>query len=144
MKKQPFFFFLLFAILSIAAIVVLKVASGPAVSDHDSIVSDSRGLPIARPDTTPAPDVPEIDDKPQSAPADSISIDTRPVDDAGYEDGYLQGMDDGALGYKQGTGYDDSSTFPLCRQREQYAAAYREGYEKGYADGRSGCQFSIE
>ncbi|MCH5182073.1 MAG: hypothetical protein J1F06_05510 [Prevotellaceae bacterium] len=144
MKRLPFFLFLLFAALVFFGIVALKMAADPASGDGNDAVSADNRLPMARPDTTMAADAPAFESEIYASPADSISVDARSADDAGYEDGYLQGMDDGALGNAREAGYDDSSTFPSRRQREQYAAAYREGYAKGYADGCDKRQFNID
>lgn len=144
MKRHHFLIFLLVAFLLVAAIVALKTASGGLYSGNPDASDSLRQAPIASPDTTLASDVPQVESETFVSPADSISVDTRPADDAGYEDGYLQGMDDGALGLEKRAGYDESSAFPSARQRQQYAEAYREGYEKGFADGKNGRQFSIE
>ena len=144
MKRIPFFLFLVFAALLIAGIVALKMAADPTATEAEGDASGRRQSLMARPDTSVAADAAVPESETFASPADSLSVDTRPCADAGYEDGYLQGMDDGALGLERGEGYDDSSAFPARRQREEYAAAYREGYANGYADGRAGRQFNIE
>ncbi len=98
---------------------------------------------IARPDTTLTTPLPVLSsDTITSYRTDSLDIDRRPPYEAGYEDGYFSGMDDGSQDELNAT-YDDSSTFPEEQERNTYAAGYREGYRQGFADGKSGKQFNI-
>ncbi len=98
---------------------------------------------IARPDTTLTTPLPVL--SPDTASVyrtDSLGIDRRPPYEAGYEDGYFSGMDDGSQDELNAT-YDESSTFPEENERNTYAVGYREGYKKGFSDGKSGNQFNI-
>ena len=73
---------------------------------------------------------------------EEISRDPRAPYEAGYEDGYLIGMDDGAA-HEEHAQYDEESSFPTAEERETYKRGYREGYSKGFADGEAGKQFGI-
>lgn len=71
-----------------------------------------------------------------------IGHDRRPPYEAGYEDGYAAGCDDGAA-HTEKASYDETSNFARRDDRADYTRGYREGYSKGYEDGRSGKQFGI-
>jgi len=148
MKEQkntgaPRGFFLAVVVgLAMIAIIILskKAAPGPGASMQgvrDSLAS------VAVPDTTLSPDV--LPAEPESvtvALPDTLGRDKRPVAEAGYEDGYLSGMDDGAA-ETEGATYDETSSFPTRHERAVYAENYRKGYAEGYEDGRHGRQFHI-
>lgn len=114
---------------------------------HSSSGGDGFGsAQVAVPDTTVAPDVLSVspDTVVTSVLPDTIlGKDPRDPFEAGYEDGYLNGCDDGAMGQEKAT-YDDSSTFHAPDDRADYARGYREGYTKGYDDGLAGNQFNIQ
>ncbi len=98
---------------------------------------------IARPDTTLTTPLPTLStDTTTTYRTDSLGIDRRPPYEAGYEDGYFNGMDDGSQNDLNAT-YDESSTFPEEHQRNTYTGGYREGYRQGFADGKIGKQFNI-
>lgn len=135
----------LFCLLVVAAIIYLKSANPggknlqPAGSPEDSATQ------MAVPDTTADPAV-------IPAPADTVEYsvlpdtllgkDKRNPYEAGYEDGYAAGCDDGAAHTDHAT-YDESSSFATAKEREAYTNGYREGYAKGYDDGMQGKQFNI-
>ena len=62
--------------------------------------------------------------------------------EAGYDDGYAAGCDDGAAGTDHAS-YDETNNFALPAEKQNYVKGYREGYAKGYDDGRQGKQFNI-
>lgn len=128
----------------VAVIVIMKRAS-------DELPADRRTSPAAEsprmavPDTSVAPGLlPASPDTvvPAQLPDTLLGRDKRPPFEAGYEDGYAAGCDDGAAATER-AGYDESSTFALESERLKYAEGYKEGYAKGFADGKSGTQFGI-
>lgn len=136
---------LLFLLLGIAvtlAIIFLKKASEKTADDSSDSIRPETSSPSV-PDTT-------MDTAFLTAPAETISIalpdtigkDKRPAAEAGFEDGYLSGMDDGAVGEERAS-YDESNNFPTRTEREAYVKGYREGYAKGFEDGSKGKQFNI-
>lgn len=62
--------------------------------------------------------------------------------EAGYEDGYAAGCDDGVAG-QNGMSYDDENTFRRQDDSREYIRGYKDGYTKGYDDGQEGKQFNI-
>lgn len=128
--------------LAMAVVIILSKRAAPGPAEAPSGGSDS--LPaVAVPDTALAPGV--LPAEPESvvvALPDTLGIDKRPAAEAGYEDGYLSGMDDGATDAERAT-YDETSSFPTPRERAVYAENYRKGYAEGYEDGRHGRQFNI-
>ena len=82
--------------------------------------------PRISPRTTPTP----------AQPTDTVSMDLRLPSDAGYEDGYFAGLQDG-LDDMERASYDDTSKFPTEAQRRNYADAYKRGYAQGFADGQN-------
>ena len=63
-------------------------------------------------------------------------------DEAGYEDGYAAGCDDGANDTPRAT-YDETNNFVGRKERQDYVRGYREGYAVGLEDGVSEQQFGI-
>lgn len=104
--------------------------ANPAVAVPDTTI-DSTYLPSS-PDTVVRSEVPDT----------LIGHDRRPPYEAGYEDGYSAGCDDGAAQADRAS-YDETSNFARRADRADYVRGYREGYAKGYEDGRSGKQFGI-
>lgn len=142
-NKATFFFFLLLAILAVGGIIYLKSLSDSS-EDNQALSSEAIGnLPIAVPDTgLLSPDVLETAETLIVAMPDTIGKDKRPAYEAGYEDGYFSGMDDGSQNAERAS-YDDSNSFPTPAEHTAYTKGYSEGYEKGFQDGRDGKQFSI-
>ena len=145
LKKKYTFLLICFGLLCIGAIVWFKLAG-------DKRTSSGRDIPVASPDSSNAVVVPDtsIDagtlssstDSFAVAPPDSIGKDRRPPFEAGDEDGYLAGMDDGAAHTPQAS-YDESHSFKTLDERAAYVRGYREGYAKVFEDGSKGRQFNI-
>ena len=68
-----------------------------------------------------------------SLPDSAIMGDDRPVDRAGFEDGYTSGSTDAAMRQGRGT-YDEQNPYP-SGERSTYIEGYREGYRQGQAFG---------
>lgn len=145
LKNKYTFLLICFGLLCIGAIIWLKLAG-------DKRTSSGRDIPVAPPDSSNAVVVPDtsIDagtlssstDSFAVSPPDSIGKDRRPPFEAGDEDGYLAGMDDGAAHTPQAS-YDESNSFKTIDERAAYVRGYREGYAKGFEDGSKGRQFNI-
>ena len=145
LKKKYTFLLICFGLLCIGAIIWLKLAG-------DKRTSSGRDIPVAPPDSSNAVVVPDtsIDagtlssstDSFAVSPPDSIGKDRHPPFEAGDEDGYLAGMDDGAAHTPQAS-YDESNSFKTIDERAAYVRGYREGYAKGFEDGSKGRQFNI-
>ena len=100
---------------------------------------------MAVPDTTVAPDIlPAAPDTaaPSVLPDTLLGKDRRDPYEAGYEDGYGSGSDDGAARQPRAS-YDETSSFRSAREKQKYAEGYAEGYAKGYEDGEQKRQFNI-
>ncbi|MBP3228716.1 MAG: hypothetical protein J6M53_08065 [Bacteroidaceae bacterium] len=69
-----------------------------------------------------------------SIPDSAYLGDDRPVDRAGYEDGYTSGHTDAAMRQGRGT-YDEQNPYPTG-ERDAYVRGYREGYNAGQNYGR--------
>ena len=107
--------------------------------------ADTASRRIAIPDTTVAPDLlpPTADSLDFSVLPDTLlGKDKRNPYEAGYEDGYGAGCDDGAVGTHRAS-YDETSNFHTQVEKQNYTKGYREGYAKGYDDGSNGKQFNI-
>ncbi len=128
-----------------AGIVFLKTTTQTTAEKTADTNNANKETQVAIPDTTadtsslpPAPDTVAVSALPDSI----LGRDKRGPYEAGYEDGYATGCDDGAADTKD-AGYDDSSTFSSSSDRATYARGYQEGYAKGFEDGRDGKQFNI-
>lgn len=129
--------FTLIILSAIGLVIYLKRSTDVPLSPLHGFGRDS-SLQLATPDTTIAPDrssgsfhtAPVV-------PTDSVTMDLRVPSDAGYEDGYFAGLEDGVNGDERAS-YDESSQFPNPAQRRNYAEAYRRGYAQGFADGSAG------
>ncbi len=133
---------LLLSLSAIVGIIFLKRASEQPAHSATAPAA-ARPLPIAVPDTTlDTPDLAIPVETVAISLPDTIGKDKRPPYEAGYEDGYISGMDDGSQNADRAT-YDDSSNFPLPAERNDYARGYSEGYARGFKDGREGRQFNI-
>lgn len=137
---------ILFIILAagvVAAIIFTKTASERPLQGR-SAGEDGGNAPIAVPDTSSDhADLPAVPDTVTISVPDTLARDTRPPYEAGYEDGYLNGMDDGAENQRNAT-YDETSHFPSQGERAGYVQGYRDGYAKGFDDGLNRRQFNIE
>ena len=144
-KNKYTFLLICFGLLCIGVIIWLKLVG-------DKRTSSVRDIPVAPQDSSNAVVVPDtsidagtLSSSPDSfdvAPPDSIGKDRRPPFEAGDEDGYLAGMDDGAAHTPQAS-YDESNSFKTIDERAAYVRGYREGYAKGFEDGSKGRQFNI-
>ena len=126
------------ALIAVGLILFLKKSSDVPLSPEHAARRDSLSR-IATPDTTAAPELTpalHLDDN-SAADDDSLATDTRIPSDAGYEDGYFAGLEDGVTGDER-LSYDETSQFPTAAQRRNYAEAYRRGYAQGYEDGQAG------
>lgn len=136
---------LLLCIFVVLGIVYTKRSSTDEKSLNTPSVTNNANRQVAKPDTTadptvlpPAPDTVER----YVLPDTLLGRDKRKPYEAGYEDGYATGCDDGALGQENAT-YDETSNFRTPSERQTYSEGYREGYAKGYEDGLHGKQFNI-
>ena len=144
MKKN-----ILLALLCLAAVVtIILLKIGDTGGTHANKAAAKRTVPVAVPDTT-LPSSVKSDSAAYGGNAaqllpDSLLVekDRRPAYEAGYEDGYLAGLDDGAASAPQAS-YDETSTFPSAAERNRYAEGYREGYAEGFENGKAGKQFNI-
>lgn len=131
-------------LLVVGGIVYMKHATA---QQKDQVLSeDSAAMsPVIVPDTTADPTLlPTGSDTVVASqlPDTVLGIDRRQPYEAGYEDGYATGCDDGAAGAENAT-YDESNNFRSHDACEAYVRGYREGYEKGFNDGKEGKQFNI-
>lgn len=128
----------------VAGIIYMKRSAADDAPGRTTDTLRAAG-PVAVPDTSLAPNtLPAAPDTVvRSVVADTLlGVDKRAPYEAGYEDGYSAGCDDGAAKQQNAT-YDDNSNYPAGQKREEYRRGYREGYAKGYDDGQSGKQFNI-
>lgn len=134
----------LFCLLVVIGIIYMKHSSGEQKLLVPSGTSDTAHQ-VAVPDTTIAPEVmPQTSDTVQSTqlPDTILGRDTRSPYEAGYDDGYAAGCDDGAAKADHAT-YDETNNFASKPEQQNYVRGYREGYAKGYDNGRQGKQFNI-
>ena len=134
----------LFCLLVVIGIIYMKHASGEQKLLVPSGTSDTAHQ-VAVPDTTIAPEVmPQTSDtvQPTQLPDTILGRDTRSPYEAGYDDGYAAGCDDGAAKADHAT-YDETNNFATKPEQQNYVRGYREGYAKGYDNGRQGKQFNI-
>ena len=128
--------FIAVVIIAVAVIVYLKRSTDVPLTPEGIAARDSVQR-MASPDTTstPAENTPTLDSTTEQA-SDTVSVDQRLPSDAGYEDGYFAGLQDG-LDDMERASYDDSSKFPTAEQRSNYTDAYKRGYAQGFADGQA-------
>ena len=129
----------------VLAIVYLKQTTSREKQLHLAVPADSLARPVAVPDTTVAPGLlpAQTDTVSPSVLADTVlGKDKRDPYEAGYEDGYGAGSDDGAARDPKAS-YDETNNFHSTREKQKYAQGYAEGYEKGYDDGEQKRQFNI-
>lgn len=135
---------LIACLLIVAGIVYMKHSSGEQKT-LGAPGADGTASPIAVPDTTADPAaLPQTADSAvvSQLPDTLLGKDKRDPYEAGYEDGYASGCDDGAAGTDRAT-YDETNNFRTAAEQHDYVRGYREGYAKGYEDGRQGKQFNI-
>ena len=124
-------------LIAIGLIGFLKRSTDVPLTPEHAARRDSLSR-MAKPDTTFTPDEDAtIQTAPYPEPDDSVSMDLRVPSDAGYQDGYYAGLQDGISGDERAS-YDESSQFPTPAQRRNYAEAYRRGYLQGFTDGQEG------
>ena len=128
--------FIAVVLLAVSIIIFLKHSSDVPLTPEGFSARDSIQR-MATPDTTTAPieDFTSTDTD-SSLPTDTVSMDLRLPSDAGYEDGYFAGLQDG-LDDMERASYDDTSKFPTEAQRRNYTDAYKRGYAQGFADGQN-------
>lgn len=128
--------FIAVVLIAVAVIVYLKRSTDVPLTPEGIAARDSVQR-MASPDTTstPAENAPTLDSTTEQA-SDTVAVDQRLPSDAGYEDGYFAGLQDG-LDDMERASYDDSSKFPTAEQRSNYTDAYKRGYAQGFADGQA-------
>ena len=142
-KGHYFIWLILIAVLAVG-IVVLKKTGG----DDRNLRREKKSVDtasVARPDTTLDSGVvlPPVNDTVMSPLPDTLlGRDRRNPYEAGYEDGYAAGCDDGANDTPRAT-YDETNNFVGRKERQDYVRGYREGYAVGLEDGVSEQQFGI-
>ena len=137
--------FIIGCLLVVCGIVYMKKSSTGQKLLSTPLQADTTSRRIAIPDTTVAPDLlpPTADSLDFSVLPDTLlGKDKRNPYEAGYEDGYGAGCDDGAVGTHRAS-YDETSNFHTQVEKQNYTKGYREGYAKGYDDGSNGKQFNI-
>ena len=136
---------ILFCLLVVIGIIYMKHSSATQKQLLTPGSPDTTERQIAVPDTTVDPGIlPQTPDTlvPSQLPDTILGRDKRNPYEAGYDDGYATGCDDGAANTERAN-YDDTSTFATQAEKANYARGYREGYTKGFDDGREGKQFNI-
>lgn len=133
--------FLLAVLAVLAAVVYMKMKVNTPPTPSGSIDRHEEA-PVATPDTSTPPSLPTPPETISIVRPDTTVRDSRPPYEAGYEDGYLNGMDDGADNRPRAT-YDETSLFPSAGERAAYIEGYREGYARGFDDGLHKRQFNI-
>ena len=128
--------FIAVVLLAVGIIVYLKRSTDVPLTPEGMAARDSVQR-MASPDTTTAPaeNAPTLDTTTEQS-TDTVSVDQRLPSDAGYEDGYFAGLQDG-LDDMERASYDDSSKFPTAEQRSNYTDSYKRGYAQGFADGQA-------
>lgn len=135
----------LFCVLVLIGIVYMKQATGEQKSLNSGEAGGAASKAVAVPDTTMEPGLLPVSADtivPSVLPDTVLGKDKRDPYEAGYEDGYTAGCDDGALDQDSAT-YDETSGFQSESERQNYTRGYREGYAKGLEDGKQGKQFNI-
>ena len=125
--------FIAVVLLAVGIIVYLKRSTDVPLTPEGMAARDSVQR-MASPDTTTAPaeNAPTLDTTTEQS-TDTVSVDQRLPSDAGYEDGYFAGLQDG-LDDMERASYDDSSKFPTAEQRSNYTDGYYHGYIQGFTD----------
>lgn len=137
--------FIVLCLLFVGCIIYMKHQSDSGRSLLPVGGGDTARHAVAVPDTTSLPDVAPAERETVIVSTLSDTIlgrDKRQPYEAGYEDGYAAGCDDGADKADHAS-YDETNNFNTPADRENYVRGYREGYAKGYDDGGKGKQFNI-
>lgn len=143
--------FILLVLGAIVLIIYMKRSTDQPLTPEQAARRDSINR-IATPDTTQAPELdtptrefPLSTDSAALLPTDSLdtSMDLRTPSDAGYEDGYFAGLEDGISG-RERFSYDESSQFPTAAQRRNYAQGYQRGYAQGFRDGQNETSLDVD
>lgn len=115
---------------AIVAFIVLTKQSTPKMFDEEGQLIQEDSPAVAHPNVEDPLNEYEED---IITPDTIVGTDGRSITDAGYEDGYWAGYEDARLEQKS---YDESCKFAAsAKDRNLYAANYREGYKEGWACG---------
>lgn len=142
-KGNYFIWLILIAVLAVGIVFLKKTGGDDRNLRHEKKSVDTAS--VARPDTTLDSGVvlPPVNDTVMSPLPDTLlGRDRRNPYEAGYEDGYAAGCDDGANDTPRAT-YDETNNFVGRKERQDYVRGYREGYAVGLEDGVSEQQFGI-
>ena len=132
-------------LLLVAGIFYMKYTSDEQKAFSPSATPNMEDVEIAVPDTSITPGVlPVTTDSivPSVLPDTVLGKDKRDPYEAGYEDGYLTGCDDGSEDHMKAT-YDESNSFRSTHEQKEYVRGYQEGYAEGFNDGKNEKQFKI-
>ncbi len=132
-------------LLIVCAIIYMKRSTTEEKARTFYGKTSTASHPIAIPDTSIGSDV--LSTTPDTIIPSTLSDtllgkDKREPFEAGYEDGYAAGCDDGATDNDHAM-YDESNNFHKESEQADYVSGYREGYAKGVEDGKEGRQFNI-
>lgn len=142
-KGNYFIWLILIAVLAVGIVFLKKTGGDDRNLRREKKSADTAS--VARPDTTLDSGVvlPPVNDTVMSPLPDTLlGRDRRNPYEAGYEDGYAAGCDDGANDTPRAT-YDETNNFVGRKERQDYVRGYREGYAVGLEDGVSEQQFGI-
>ena len=142
-KGNYFIWLILIAALAVGIVFLKKTGADDRNLRREKKSVDTAS--VARPDTTLDSGVvlPPVNDTVMSPLPDTLlGRDRRNPYEAGYEDGYAAGCDDGANDTPRAT-YDETNNFVGRKERQDYVRGYREGYAVGLEDGVSEQQFGI-
>ena len=142
-KGHYFIWLILIAALAVGIVFLKKMGGDDRNLRREKKSVDTAS--VARPDTTLDSGVvlPPVNDTVMSPLPDTLlGRDRRNPYEAGYEDGYAAGCDDGANDTPRAT-YDETNNFVGRKERKDYVRGYREGYAVGLEDGVSEQQFGI-
>lgn len=142
-KGHYFIWLILIAALAVGIVFLKKTGADDRNLRREKKSVDTAS--VARPDTTLDSGVvlPPVNDTVMSPLPDTLlGRDRRNPYEAGYEDGYAAGCDDGANDTPRAT-YDETNNFVGRKERQDYVRGYREGYAVGLEDGVSEQQFGI-
>ena len=132
-------------LLIVSGIIYMKFISDEQKALLPNSTHQIENVDIAIPDTTVSTDIIPISTDsvvPSILPDTVLGKDKRRPYEAGYEDGYAAGCDDGFDGHTRNN-YDESNNFSTESEQNEYVRGYQEGYETGFKDGKNGKQFNI-
>lgn len=136
---------ILVCLLIVGGIIYMKYITDGQKSLSPSLQRTEQDNEVAIPDTSMEPGIlPVTPDSviPSVLPDTVLGKDTRLPYEAGYEDGYATGCDDGVANHLKAS-YDESNNFHTASEQKDYIRGYKEGYEEGFKDGKEGKQFNI-